>query len=469
MLFDSLFSINEQQKAKAWSDFFKELKKDMKEIYNRFGGNAEWTTFLTRFSNDLSRASNYAEFKTLQSIYSKELEELQQTITTDKTQQQLLEQDNIDFELQSALQNDLKDLEHSRDNKNKDDEEQTIQKSFEQDLDDLQNDNLDLEIKEFINKQDDDKDYQNKEQYEKQLNTETKENIRENSKNSHLIPITNLKNFLHNRRENFKVTQQDLPSEKQKKYSDKLFKKELLEYAKHNMSAKELQVLAILVNKKPSAMNTKHKEFLNEVLMTALINNKNLKENGPIKLALTYNIQNSKANQTPYSIFNDQKENHIPPLNEEQHKILQNAIANNEIDKRSLGVWKFNGENQNNLTQNNANVNNMVKNTTSDNLIKDNNIKQNNIIENDNVKNNNDSSFLDDEPIDFNQGDHSVDFNSKKSVKNNTEKKPLSPKLQAFENKSKQNIQNALTKSKELKNNQSLANDGMFIPMEMSF
>ncbi|WQX21416.1 hypothetical protein E5P68_07265 [Helicobacter pylori] len=95
MLFDSLFSINEQQKAKAWSDFFKELKKDMKEIYNKFGGNAEWTTFLTRFSNDLSRASNYAEFETLQSIYSKELEELQQTIATDKTQQQLLEQNNI--------------------------------------------------------------------------------------------------------------------------------------------------------------------------------------------------------------------------------------------------------------------------------------------------------------------------------------------------------------------------------------
>ncbi len=178
MLFDSLFSINEQQKAKAWSDFFKELKKDMKEIYNKFGGNAEWTTFLTRFSNDLSRASNYAEFETLQSIYSKELEELQQTITTDKTQQQLLEQDNIDFELQSALQNDLKDLEHLSDNKDKDD-----------------------------------KNHQNKEQ----LNTETKENIRENSKNSHLIPITNLKNFLHNRRENFKATQQDLPSEKQKK------------------------------------------------------------------------------------------------------------------------------------------------------------------------------------------------------------------------------------------------------------
>ncbi len=437
MLFDSLFSINEQQKAKAWSDFFKELKKDMKEIYNKFGGNAEWTTFLTRFSNDLSRASNYAEFETLQSIYSKELEELQQTITTNKTQHQLLEQDNIDFELQSALQNDLKDLEHLSDNKNKDDEEQTIQKSFEQDLDDLQNDNLDLEIKESINKQDD-KDYQNKEQYEKQLNTETKENIRENSKNSHLIPITNLKNFLHNRREKFKVTQQDLPSEKQKKYSDKLFKKELLEYAKHNMSAKELQVLAMLVNKKPSAMNTKHKEFLNEVLMTALINNKNLKENDPIKLAITYNIQNSKANQTLYSIFNDQKENHIPPLNEEQHKILQNAIANNEVDKRVLGVWKFNGENQNNLTQNSANVNEMVKNTTNDNLIKDNNIKQNNIIENNNVKNNN-------------------------------EKKPLSPKLQAFENKSKQNIQNALTKSKELKNNQSLANDGVSIPMEMSF
>ncbi|GAA7194946.1 hypothetical protein ID0444_08340 [Helicobacter pylori] len=226
MLFDSLFSINEQQKAKAWSDFFKELKKDMKEIYNKFGGNAVWTTFLTRFSNDLSRASNYAEFETLQSIYSKELEELQQTITTNKTQQQLLEQDNIDFELQSALQNDLKDLEYLSDNKNKDDEEQTIQKSFEQDLDDLQNDNLDLEIKEFINKQDD-KDYQNKEQYEKQLDTETKENIRENSKNSHLIPITNLKNFLHNRRENFKVTQQDLPSEKQKNtlinYSKKSF------------------------------------------------------------------------------------------------------------------------------------------------------------------------------------------------------------------------------------------------------
>ncbi|GAA8228585.1 hypothetical protein HpKG54_09010 [Helicobacter pylori] len=439
MLFDSLFSINEQQKAKAWSDFFKELKKDMKEIYNKFGGNAEWTTFLTRFSNDLSRASNYAEFETLQSIYSKELEELQQTITTNKTQQQLLEQDNID-------------------------EEQIIQKSFEQDLDDLQNDNLDLEIKEFINKQDD-KNHQNKEQ----LNTEAKENIRENSKDSHLIPITNLKNFLHNRRENFKATQQDLPSEKQKKYSDKLFKKELLEYAKHNMSAKELQILAMLVNKKPSAMNTKHKEFLNEVLMTALINNKNLKENDPIKLALTYNIQNSKANQTPYSIFNDQKENHIPPLNEEQHKILQNAIANNEVDKRVLGVWKFNSENQNNLTQNNANVNEMVKNTTNDNLIKDNNIKQNNIIKNNNVKNNNDLSFLDDEPIDFNQGNHSVDFNSKKSVKNNTEKKPSSPKLQAFENKSKQNIQNALTKSKELKSNQSLANDGVSIPMEMSF
>lgn len=184
MLFDSLFSINEQQKAKAWSDFFRELKKDMKEIYNKFGGNAEWTTFLTRFSNDLSRASNYAEFETLQSIYSKELEELQQTIATDKTQQQLLEQD----------------------------EEQAIQKSFEQDLDDLQNDKLNLEIKESINEQDD-KDYQNKEQ----LSTETKENIRENSKNSHLIPITNLKNFLHNRRENFKSTQQDLPSEKQKK------------------------------------------------------------------------------------------------------------------------------------------------------------------------------------------------------------------------------------------------------------
>ncbi|GAA7902572.1 hypothetical protein HpCOL25_14440 [Helicobacter pylori] len=444
MLFDSLFSINEQQKAKAWSDFFKQLKKDMKEIYNKFGGNAEWTTFLTRFSNDLSRASNYAEFETLQSIYSKELEELQQTITTDKTQQQLLEQDNIDFELQSALQNDLKDLEHLSD--------------------DLQNDKLNLEIKESINKQDD-KNHQNKEQ----LNTETKENIRENSKNSHLIPITNLKNFLHNRRENFKVTQQDLPSEKQKKYSDKLFKKELLEYAKHNISAKELQVLAMLVNKKPSAMKTKHKEFLNEVLMTALINNKNLKENDPIKLALTYNIQNSKANQTPYSIFNNQKENHIPPLNEEQHKILQNAIVNNEVDKRALGVWKFNGENQNNLTQNNANVNEMVKNTTNDNLIKDNSIKQNNIIDNNNVKNNNDLSFLDDEPIDFNQGNHSVDFNSKKSVKNNTEKKPLSPKLQAFENKSKQNIQNALTKSKESKNNQSLSNDDVSIPMEMSF
>ncbi len=440
MLFDSLFSINEQQKAKAWSDFFKELKKDMKEIYNKFGGNAEWTTFLTRFSNDLSRASNYAEFETLQSIYSKELEELQQTIATDKTQQQLLEQD----------------------------EEQAIQKSFEQDLDDLQNDKLNLEIKKSINEQDD-KDYQYKEQYKEQLNTETKENIRENSKNSHLIPITNLKNFLHNRRENFKVTQQDLPSEKQKKYSDQLFKKELLEYAKHNMSAKELQVLAMLVNKKPSAMKTKHKEFLNEVLMTALINNKNLKENDPIKLALTYNIQNSKANQTPYGIFNDQKENHILPLNEEQHKILQNAIANNEVDERVLGVWKFNSENQNNLTQNNANVNEMVKNTTNDNLIKDNNIKQNNIIDNNNVKNNNDLSFLDDEPIDFNQGNHSVDFNNKKSVKNNTEKKPLSPKLQAFEDKSKQNIQNALTKSKELKNNQSLANDGVSIPMEMSF
>ncbi len=413
MLFDSLFSINEQQKAKAWSDFFRELKKDMKEIYNRFGGNAEWTTFLTRFSNDLSRASNYAEFETLQSIYSKELEELQQTIATDKTQQQLLEQD----------------------------EEQAIQKSFEQDLDDLQNDKLNLEIKESINKQDD-KNYQ----YKEQLSTETKENIRENPKNSHLIPTTNLKNFLHNRRENFKISQQDLPSEKQKKYSDKLFKKELLEYAKHNMSAKELQVLAMLVNKRPSAMKTKHKEFLHEVLMTALINNKNLKENDPIKLALTYNIQNSKTNQTPYNIFNNQKENHIPPLNEEQHKILQNAIINNEVDKRALGVWKFNGENQNNLTQNNANVNEMVKNTTNDNLIKDNSIKQNNIIENNNVKNNNDLSFLDDEPVDFNQGNHSVDFNSKKSVKNNTEKKPLSPKLQAFENKSKQNIQNAINK-----------------------
>ncbi|MCQ2918017.1 Uncharacterised protein [Helicobacter pylori] len=436
MLFDSLFSINEQQKAKAWSDFFKELKKDMKEIYNKFGGNAEWTTFLTRFSNDLSRASNYAEFETLQSIYSKELEELQQIIATDKTQQQLLEQD----------------------------EEQAIQKSFEQDLDDLQNNKLNLEIKKSINEQDD-KDYQNKEQ----LSTETKENIRENPKNSHLIPITNLKNFLHNRRENFKISQQDLSSEKQKKYSDQLFKKELLEYAKHNMSAKELQVLAMLVNKKPSAMKTKHKEFLHEVLMTALINNKNLKENDPIKLALTYNIKNSKTNQTPYSIFNNQKGNHIPPLNEEQHKILQNAIANNEVDKRALGVWKFNSENQNNLTQNNANVNEMVKNNTNDNLIKDNSIKQNNIIENNNVKNNNDLSFLDDEPVDFNQGNHSVDFNSKKSVKNNTEKKPLSPKLQAFENKSKQNIQNALTKSKELKNNQRLANDGMSIPMEMSF
>ncbi|GAA8461024.1 hypothetical protein HpDR51_24750 [Helicobacter pylori] len=440
MLFDSLFSINEQQKAKAWSDFFRELKKDMKEIYNKFGGNAEWTTFLTRFSNDLSRASNYAEFETLQSIYSKELEELQQTIATDKTQQQHLEQD----------------------------EEQAIQKSFEQDLDDLQNDKLNLEIKESINKQDD-KDYQYKEQYKEQLNAETKENIRENPKNSHLIPITNLKNFLHNRRENFKISQQDLPSEKQKKYSDKLFKKELLEYAKHNMSAKELQVLAMLVNKKPSAMNIKHKEFLNEVLIIALINNKNLKENDPIKLALAYNIQNSKSNQTSYSIFNNQKENHILPLNEEQHKILQNAITNNEVDKRVLGIWKFNSENQNNLTQNNANVNEMVKNTTNDNPIKDNSIKQNNIIENNNVKNNNDLSFLDDEPIDFNQGNHSVDFNSKKSVKNNTEKKPLSPKLQAFENKSKQNIQNALTKSKELKNDQSLANDGVSIPMEMSF
>ncbi|EJB18699.1 hypothetical protein HPCPY3281_1176 [Helicobacter pylori CPY3281] len=152
------------------------------------------------------------------------------------------------------------------------------------------------------------------------------------------------------------------------------------------MSAKELQVLAMLVNKKPSTMKTKHKEFLNEVLMTALINNKNLKENDPIKLALTYNIQNSKANQTPYGIFNNQKENHIPPLNEEQHKILQNAIANNEVDKRVLGVWKFNSENQNNLTQNNANVNDMFKNTTNDNLIKDNNIKQNNIIDNNNIK-----------------------------------------------------------------------------------
>ncbi len=442
MLFDSLFSINEQQKAKAWSDFFRELKKDMKEIYNKFGGNAEWTTFLTRFSNDLSRTSNYAEFETLQSIYSKELEELQQTIATDKTQQQ--------------------HLDHLSNNKNKDDEEQAIQKSFEQDLDDLQNDKLNLEIKESINKQDD-KNYQ----YKEQLSTETKENIRENPKNSHLIPITNLKNFLHNRRENFKFSQQDLPSEKQKKYSDQLFKKELLEYAKHNMSAKELQVLAMLVNKKPSAMNIKHKEFLNEVLIIALINNKNLKENDPIKLALAYNIQNSKTNQTPYSIFNNQKGNHIPPLNEEQHKILQNAIVNNEVDKRALGVWKFNGENQNNLTQNNTNE--MVKNTTNNNLIKGNNIKQNNIIDNNNVKNNNDLSFLDDEPIDFNQGNHSVDFNSKKSVKNNTEKKPLSPKLQAFENKSKQNIQNALTKSKESKNNQSLSNDDVSIPMEMSF
>ncbi|EMH19974.1 hypothetical protein [Helicobacter pylori] len=464
MLFDSLFSINEQQKAKSWSDFFKELKKDMKEIYNKFGGNAEWTTFLTRFSNDLSRASNYVEFETLQSIYSKELEELQQTITTDKTQQQLLEQDSIDFELQSALQNDLKDLDHLSNNKNKDDEEQTVQKYFEQDLDDLQNDKLNLEIKESINKQDD-KDYQ----YKGQLSTETKENIRENPKNSHLIPIINLKNFLHNRRENFKISQQDLPSEKQKKYSDKLFKKELLEYAKHNMSAKELQVLAMLVNKEPSAMNIKHKEFLHEVLIIALINNKNLKENDPIKLALAYNIQNSKSNQTSYSIFNNQKGNHIPPLNEEQHKILQNAIVNNEVDKRALGVWKFNGENQNNLTQNNANVNEMVKNTTNDNLIKGNNIKQNNIIDNNNVKNNNDLSFLDDEPIDFNQGNHSVDFNGKKSVKNNTEKKPLSPKLQAFEYKSKQNIQNALTKSKELKNDQSLSNNSVTIPMEMNF
>lgn len=464
MLFDSLFSINEQQKAKAWSDFFKELKKDMKEIYNKFGGNAEWTTFLTRFSNDLSRASNYVEFETLQSIYSKELEELQQTIATDKTQQQLLEQDSIDFELQSALQNDLKDLDHLSNNKNKDDEEQAIQKSFEQDLDDLQNDKLNLEIKESINKQDD-KNYQNK----GQLSTETKENIRENPKNSHLIPITNLKNFLHNRRENFKISQQDLPSEKQKKYSDQLFKKELLEYAKHNMSAKELQVLAMLVNKEPSATNIKHKEFLHEVLMTALINNKNLKENDPIKLALAYNIQNSKSNQTSYSIFNNQKGNHIPPLNEEQHKILQNAIVNNEVDKRALGVWKFNGENQNNLTQNNANVNEMVKNTTNDILIKGNNIKQNNIIYNNNVKNNNDLSFLDDEPIDFNQGNHSVDFNGKKSVKNNTEKKPLSPKLQAFEYKSKQNIQNALTKARELKNDQSLSNNSVTTPMEMNF
>ncbi|GAA7686464.1 hypothetical protein BON254_13230 [Helicobacter pylori] len=235
------------------------------------------------------------------------------------------------------------------------------------------------------------------------------------------------------------------------------------------MSAKELQVLAMLVNKKPSAMKTKHKEFLHEVLMTALINNKNLKENDPIKLALAYNIQNSKTNQVPYSIFNNQKGNHIPPLNEEQHKILQNAIINNEVDKRALGVWKFNSENQNNLTQNNANVNEMVKNTTNDNLIKDNSIKQNNIIENNNVKNNNDLSFLDDEPVDFNQGNHSVDFNSKKSVKNNTEKKPLSPKLQAFENKSKQNIQNALTKARELKNNQSLSNNSVTIPMEMSY
>lgn len=214
------------KKQKLGVIFFKELKKDMKEIYNKFGGNAEWTTFLTRFSNDLSRASNYAEFETLQSIYSKELEESQQTIATDKTQQQLLEQDNIDFELQSALQNDLKDLEHLSDNKDKDNEEQTIQKSFEQDLDDLQNDKFNLEIKEFINKQDD-KNHQNKEQYKEQLNTEIKENIRENSKNSHLIPITNLKNFLHNRRENFKISQQDLPSEKQKNtlinYSKKSF------------------------------------------------------------------------------------------------------------------------------------------------------------------------------------------------------------------------------------------------------
>ncbi|EKE79389.1 hypothetical protein OUC_1351 [Helicobacter pylori R018c] len=34
--------------------------------------------------------------------------------------------------------------------------------------------------------------------------TETKENIRENSKNSHLIPIT-IKKFLHNRRENLRL------------------------------------------------------------------------------------------------------------------------------------------------------------------------------------------------------------------------------------------------------------------------
>ncbi len=83
-----------------------------------------------------------------------------------------------------------------------------------------------MEIKEFINKKDD-KDYQYKEQNKEQLSTETKENIRENSKNSHLIPITNLKNFLHNRRENFKISQQDLPSEKQKNtlinYSKKSF------------------------------------------------------------------------------------------------------------------------------------------------------------------------------------------------------------------------------------------------------
>ncbi len=54
------------KKQKLGVIFFRELKKDMKEIYNKFGGNAEWTTFLTRFSNDLSRASNYVEFETLQ-------------------------------------------------------------------------------------------------------------------------------------------------------------------------------------------------------------------------------------------------------------------------------------------------------------------------------------------------------------------------------------------------------------------
>ncbi|WP_162981072.1 hypothetical protein [Helicobacter pylori] len=42
MLFDSLFSINEQQKAKAWSDFFKDLKppKQKSQISLVFGINA---------------------------------------------------------------------------------------------------------------------------------------------------------------------------------------------------------------------------------------------------------------------------------------------------------------------------------------------------------------------------------------------------------------------------------------------